>query len=125
MKRGHPRQIVFGVRINCQCGEDGREKILLVIRLLDHVHAVHVGCAGHDAPLQAAACHHHAPRDHYPHAWSMMMTGCGLKRGIVTGATDVGGVDVIEKPYNEQNLLATICAAIAIAHYAEYDLPGL
>lgn len=64
-------------------------------------------------------------RDHYPNAWSMMMTGCGLKRGVVTGATDADGVDVIEKPYNEQNLFATIFTALGIDPYAEYDLPGM
>jgi hypothetical protein len=64
-------------------------------------------------------------RDHYPHAWSMMMTGCGLKRGVVTGATDLDGVDVAEKPYNEQNLFATIFTALGINPYAEYDLPGM
>ena len=64
-------------------------------------------------------------RDHYPNAWSMMMTGCGLKRGVVVGATDVDGVDVIEKPFNEQNLFATIFTALGIDPYAEYDLPGL
>lgn len=53
------------------------------------------------------------------------MTGCGLKRGIVTGATDTDGVDVIEKPYNEQNLFATIFKALGIDPYAEYDLPGM
>jgi hypothetical protein len=64
-------------------------------------------------------------RDHYPDAWSLMMTGCGLKRGVVTGATDVDGVDVIEKPYNEQNLFATIFSALGIDPYAEYDLPAM
>ena len=64
-------------------------------------------------------------RDHYPNAWSLMMTGCGLKRGIVTGATDSDGVDVIEKPYNEQNLFATIFTALGIDPHAEYDLPGM
>ena len=64
-------------------------------------------------------------RDHYPNAWSMMMTGCGLKRGVVTGATDIDGVDVIEKPYNEQNLFATIFTALGVNPYAEYDLPGM
>src|SRR5687768_2971270 len=64
-------------------------------------------------------------RDHYPNAWSMMMTGCGLKRGVVTGATDADGVDVVEKPYSEQNLFATIFTALGIDPYAEYDLPGL
>lgn len=64
-------------------------------------------------------------RDHYPNAWSMMMTGCGLKRGIISGATDADGVEVIEKPYNEQNLFATIFTALGIDPYAEYDLPGM
>ena len=64
-------------------------------------------------------------RDHYPNAWSLMMTGCGLKRGVVTGATDVDGVEVVEKPYNEQNLFATIFTALGIDPYAEYDLPGM
>lgn len=64
-------------------------------------------------------------RDHYPDAWSLMMTGCGLKRGIVTGATDEDGVDVIEKPYNEQNLFATIFTALGLSPYQEYDLPGM
>jgi hypothetical protein len=64
-------------------------------------------------------------RDHYPHAWSLMMTGCGLKRGVVTGATDVDGVDVIERPYNEQNLFATIFTAMGLSPYEEYELPGM
>lgn len=64
-------------------------------------------------------------RDHYPHAWSLMMTGCGLKRGIVTGATDEDGVNVAEKPYNEQNLFATIFTALGIDPYAEFELPGM
>ena len=42
------------------------------------------------------------------------MTGCGLKRGVVTGATDGDGVDVIEKPFNEQNLFATIFTALGL-----------
>ena len=53
------------------------------------------------------------------------MTGGGLKRGVVTGATDRDGVDVIEKPYSEQNLFATIFTALGLDPYAEYDLPGM
>ncbi len=64
-------------------------------------------------------------RDHYPNAWSMMMTGCGLKRGVVTGATDKDGVDVVDSPYSEQNLFATIFSALGIDPNAEYDLPGM
>lgn len=88
--------------------------------LLDSTLVVAMGEFGRTPWLNAAR-----GRDHYPNAWSMMMTGCGLKRGIVTGATDVDGVDVIEKPYNEQNLFATIFKALGIDPYAEYDLPGM
>jgi hypothetical protein len=63
-------------------------------------------------------------RDHYPNAWSLMMTGCGLKRGVVVGATDEDGVDPDGRSFNEQNLFATIFRAIGIDPYAEYDLPG-
>jgi len=64
-------------------------------------------------------------RDHYPNAWSMMMTGCGLKRGVVVGATDPDGVDVVGKPFSEQNLFATIFTALGLDPYGEYDLPGM
>ena len=35
------------------------------------------------------------------------------------------GIDVIEKPFNERNLFATIFSALGLDPYAEYDLPGL
>jgi hypothetical protein len=63
-------------------------------------------------------------RDHYPNAWSLMMTGCGLKRGVVVGGTDADGVDPDGRSFNEQNLFATIFKALGIDPYAEYDLPG-
>ena len=63
-------------------------------------------------------------RDHYPNAWSLMMTGCGLKRGVVVGGTDVDGVDPDGRSFNEQNLFATIFKALGLDPYAEYDLPG-
>jgi hypothetical protein len=63
-------------------------------------------------------------RDHYPNAWSLMMTGCGLKRGVIVGGTDEDGVDPDGTSYNEQNLFATIFTALGIDPYAEYELPG-
>jgi len=64
-------------------------------------------------------------RDHYPNAWSLMLAGSGIKRGVVVGATDADGVDVAEKPFNEKNLFATIFTALGIDPYAAYDLPDL
>ena len=88
--------------------------------LLDSTLVIALGEFGRTPWLNAAR-----GRDHYPNAWSMMMTGCGLKRGVVTGATDADGIDVVEKPYNEQNLFATVFNALGIDPYAEYDLPGM
>jgi hypothetical protein len=64
-------------------------------------------------------------RDHYPNAWSLMLAGCGIRRGVVVGATDADGVDVVEQAFNEKNLFATIFTALGIDPYAAYDLPDL
>ena len=64
-------------------------------------------------------------RDHYPDAWSLALAGCGIRRGVVVGATDADGAEVADKPFNEKNLFATIFTALGLDPYAEYDLPGL
>jgi hypothetical protein len=48
-----------------------------------------------------------------------------VKPGVVVGATDPDGIGVIEKPFNEKNLFATIFSALGIDPYAEYDVPDL
>lgn len=88
--------------------------------LLDSTLVIAMGEFGRTPWMNAAR-----GRDHYPDAWSLMMTGCGLKRGVVLGATDVDGVDVLDPPFNEQNLFATIFAALGLSPHAEYDLPGM
>lgn len=64
-------------------------------------------------------------RDHYPNAWSMAMAGCGIKKGVVHGATDELGINVKDDPVNKRNLFATIFSALGISPHQEYDLPGL
>ena len=63
-------------------------------------------------------------RDHYPNAWSLAMAGCGIKRGVVAGATDADGYEPIGKSANEKNLFATIFSALGIDPYGEYDIPN-
>lgn len=88
--------------------------------MLDNTLVVAMGEFGRSPWLNAAR-----GRDHYPNAWSLMMAGGGLKRGVVVGETDEDGVDVISKPISEQNLFATIFTALGLDPYAEYDLPGM
>jgi uncharacterized protein (DUF1501 family) len=88
--------------------------------MLDHTLVIAMGEFGRSPWLNAAR-----GRDHYPNCWSMMMTGCGLKRGVVVGASDVDGVDPDGQSFNEQNLFATIFSALGIDPYAEYDLKNM
>ena len=55
--------------------------------LLDDTLVVMMGEFGRTPWLNAAR-----GRDHYPDAWSLAMTGAGIKRGVVVGATDSDGV---------------------------------
>ena len=88
--------------------------------LLDSTLVIAMGEFGRTPWINAAR-----GRDHYPNAWSLMMTGCGLKRGVVTGATDIDGVEVDGTAFNEQNLFATIFTALGLDPYAEYELDGM
>ena len=64
-------------------------------------------------------------RDHYPNAWSLALAGCGIRRGVVVGATDADGVEVDGPAFNEKNLFATIFSALGLDPYADYDIPEL
>jgi len=88
--------------------------------LLDHTLVIAMGEFGRTPWLNTSR-----GRDHYPNAWSLMMTGCGLKRGVVVGGTDADGVDPDGRSYNEQNLFATIFKALGLDPQAEFDLPGM
>ncbi|MGI9473602.1 MAG: DUF1501 domain-containing protein [Rubripirellula sp.] len=64
-------------------------------------------------------------RDHYPNAWSMAMAGGGIRGGVVHGATDELGAEVVDDAVDNRNLFATIFHALGIDPYQEYVLPGL
>jgi hypothetical protein len=64
-------------------------------------------------------------RDHYPNAWSLALAGCGIRRGVVYGATDENGVDVAKDPVDQRRLFATLFAALGLDPHTTYDLPGL
>jgi hypothetical protein len=64
-------------------------------------------------------------RDHYPNAWSMALAGCGIRGGVVHGATDENGVAVKENPVDQRRLFATIFTALGLDPHQQYDLPGL
>jgi hypothetical protein len=55
-----------------------------------------------------------AGRDHYVRCWSAALAGCGVKGGLVYGASDEDGVEVQDNPVTEGDFFATIYQALSI-----------
>lgn len=67
----------------------------------------------------------HIGRDHWPEAWSLAMAGCGIKRGIVVGATNDLGTFVTTEEFDIGHMFHTWFAALGIdSAKTEYDNGG-
>jgi len=61
-------------------------------------------------------------RDHFARAWSMSLSGCGIKGGTVYGKTDADGQHVADGQANAGDVFATIFQALGIDYHKEYHL---
>lgn len=67
----------------------------------------------------------HLGRDHWPEAWSVVMAGTGIKRGLVVGATNDNGTYVSTEPYDIGHMFHTWFQALGIdTTKVEYDNNG-
>jgi len=64
-----------------------------------------------------------AGRDHWPQAFSIVMAGGGLKRGLTVGATDKQAASVIDRPITPADMAATILKALGIDHETTLSTP--
>jgi len=53
-------------------------------------------------------------RDHFPAAWSSVLSGGGIRGGQVIGKTRDDGMAVADRPVTETDLLGTICLALGL-----------
>jgi uncharacterized protein (DUF1501 family) len=53
-------------------------------------------------------------RDHHPAAWSAVLAGAGIRRGVVVGETDADGDKVVKDPVIVPNLLATMAKVLGL-----------
>jgi hypothetical protein len=53
-------------------------------------------------------------RDHHPRASSVILAGAGLKTGLVLGATDRDGAEVVERPVTVPDLYRTIAKLLGL-----------
>ena len=61
-------------------------------------------------------------RDHFANAWSMSLSGCGIKGGSVYGKTDPDGQTVVDGQTKSGDVFATIFKALGIDHEKEYHI---
>jgi len=63
-------------------------------------------------------------RDHYPRAWSLVMSGGGIKGGQVVGKTDAEGAAVAERPVSGLDFLSTVCTTLGINYTKSNNPPN-
>jgi uncharacterized protein DUF1501 len=61
-----------------------------------------------------------AGRDHYAKAWTVVLSGGGVKGGLVHGATDEDGRTVKEKPVSSADLFATVYTVLGVNPRAKH-----
>jgi len=61
-------------------------------------------------------------RDHWPHVWSMLMAGGGVKGGQVIGASDERGAYPKDRPTRPQEVVASVYHALGVD--LNLQLPG-
>jgi hypothetical protein len=62
-------------------------------------------------------------RDHWSHAWSVALAGCGIKGGSVSGKTNANGTAVTEREVNSGHLFHTYFRALGLnPHRNHYPL---
>jgi uncharacterized protein (DUF1501 family) len=59
-------------------------------------------------------------RDHFASAWSMSLSGCGIRGGSVYGKTDATGQRVADGQVGAAEVFATIYRALGIRHNKNY-----
>ena len=55
-----------------------------------------------------------ASRDHWPHAFTVLLAGAGTRAGEIYGTTDKHAAEVTDKPVTPANLTATIIYALGV-----------
>ncbi|WP_425616163.1 DUF1501 domain-containing protein [Anatilimnocola sp. NA78] len=55
-----------------------------------------------------------AGRDHWPHSWSTVLAGGGIRGGQTIGKTSDDGMTVEDRPVAVPDLIATVCKAVGI-----------
>ena len=84
--------------------------------LLDETLVIWGGEFGRTPMLQGQRSKTILGRDHHRRAFTIWMTGGGIKRGFTLGATDEFGYNIVEDPVHIHDLQATILHVLGLEH---------
>src|SRR5262249_28098713 len=91
-------------------------------RMLDHVLVIAMSEFGRTPRING-----HVGRDHWPEAWSLVMAGCGIKRGLAVGKTNDKGTFVAIEELDIGHMFHTWFRALGIdpqkKHYLNQGQP--
>lgn len=85
--------------------------------LLDHTLVITLSEFGRTPQINASL-----GRDHFASAWSVTLSGCGIKRGSLYGKSDEDGHKVVEGKVGAAEVFATIFQALGIDHQKNYHV---
>jgi uncharacterized protein (DUF1501 family) len=91
-------------------------------RLLDNTLVIWMGEFGRTPRINNRGAQ--PGRDHYPRAWSCVLTGGGIRGGQVIGRTDAEAAAVVERPVSTFDFMATVCRALGIDHNKQNHHPN-
>lgn len=88
--------------------------------MLDTTLVVQVGEFGRTPKINRQA-----GRDHWPKAFSAVLAGGGIKRGLIVGATDKDAAEVTDRPVTVEDFSATMYTALGVdIHHVNHTAEG-
>jgi uncharacterized protein (DUF1501 family) len=63
-------------------------------------------------------------RDHWGHAWSVALAGCGIQPGAVVGKTNDNGTAVVDRQVHGGHLFHTYLRAVGLDSTGQFDVDG-
>jgi hypothetical protein len=116
----HHSNVEGGLRGTCAATDKACAALVRDLKqrgLLDETLLVWGGEFGRTPMVEAsAALGRSLGRDHHPQAFTMWMTGGGIRTGQTIGATDELGFHPVEKPVHVHDIQATILHQLGINH---------
>jgi hypothetical protein len=116
----HHSNVEGGLRNQCKVTDQACAALIKDLKqrgLLDDTLVIWGGEFGRTPMVEAsAALGRSGGRDHHPQAFTMWMTGGGIRTGQTIGKTDELGFHPIEKPVHVHDIQATILNQLGINH---------